>query len=58
MGFIGFILFIIGLLSLLPIIPLPGLMHLHAAIKGMGSFSGPAGFVLIIIGAILWSMGI
>ena len=58
MAIIGPILLVIGLISLLPVIPIPGIRHLSATIKGFGSFSGPAGFVLIIIGAILWSMGI
>ena len=58
MAFIGPLLLIIGLISLLPVIPIPGIRHLSATIKGIGSFSGPAGFVLILIGAILWSMGI
>ncbi|MFH1365474.1 MAG: hypothetical protein ABIH28_02745 [archaeon] len=58
MAFIGPLLLIIGLISLLPVIPIPGVRHLHATIKGIGSFSGPAGFVLIVIGAILWALGI
>ena len=58
MVFIGPLLFIIGLISLLPVIPIPGIRYLSATIKGIGSVSGPAGFVLIIIGSILWSMGI
>jgi|APSaa5957512622_1039677.scaffolds.fasta_scaffold459560_1 hypothetical protein len=54
---IGLIIFIIGLAGIIPVIPIPGLMHLTASIKGIGVFSGPAGYVLVLIGGILMSMG-
>jgi len=54
---IGLLLVIIGLAGLLPVVPIPGLMQLTATIKGIGKFAGPAGYVLIIIGAILMTMG-
>ena len=58
MVLVGQLLFIIGLLSLFPIVPIPGLMQLTASLQEIGKISGPSGYVLIIIGAILWQSGI
>lgn len=57
MAFIGTLLIVIGLLSFIPVIPIPGLAPLHATIKGIGRFSGPAGIVFILVGAILYTYG-
>ena len=58
MGLIGILLIIVGLVSFIPVVPIAWIAHLHATIKGIGRFSGPAGFVLILVGAILHSYGI
>ncbi|MFH1505498.1 MAG: hypothetical protein ABIE94_00735 [archaeon] len=58
MAFIGPLLLVIGLIVMLPVVPIPGLAHISATIKGIGRIAGPAGYVFIILGAILWSYGI
>lgn len=57
MSLIGPILVGLGILCLLSFFPIPVLRELSVSIPGLVKIRGPAVFVLIILGAVLWAFG-